>query len=234
MHSLQNPLSFSMLQAFWLCPRLYHYRYLECLPGIANDSLDSRAGSRLHEQLHHDFLGIETPLSTDPEYELLWQQYQAAIAPYQGWDSRSEWRCHLPFTSGEQSIWLTGQLDRLYFDKDTAVIMDWKTGSPGLTALPQLQMQFYAWLLWQNKSLLSATIQRIETQWHYLNRPNEVTTAHYGAQEIAALDDLFNPLIQTFLSTAHPEVPEPRSVDGELWCKMCEYNRHCPEGRNHA
>ena len=147
MHSLQNPLSFSMLQAFWCCPRLYHYRYLERLPGIANDRLDSQAGSRLHEQLHHDFLGIETPLSTDPEYELLWQQYQAAIAPYQGWDSRSEWRCHLPFTSGEQSIWLTGQLDRLYFDKDTAVIMDWKTGSPGLTALPQLQMQFYAYFL---------------------------------------------------------------------------------------
>ncbi len=234
-------ISFSMLQAFWCCPRLYHYRYLERLPGLSSDSLSSQVGRRIHEQLHHDFLGLKTPLSTEPEQAPLWQKYQAAIAPYQAWQGRSEWSGHLPFAAGEQTIWLVAQIDRLYFDSERLLILDWKTGQSGKSrqsGLAQLQMQFYAWLLWQHKAHFADSIQQIETQLHYLNgdlnSEEPVISQCYDASRIADLDTQFNELIQNFLGSSHPEVPAPRSVQGDLWCKMCEYNRLCPEGRNHA
>lgn len=231
-------ISYSMLQAFWLCPRLYHYRYLERLPGIPSDSIDSRAGSRIHEQLHLDTLGIRTALATDPAQAMLWQNYQTAIAPYSGWQSRSEWQAHLPLVVGEQSVWLLGQIDRLYFNNDQLVILDWKTGQAGQSALAHLQMQFYAWLLWQHKHLFAESITALETQLQYLNRDltseKQVISQSYDAAKIAVLDSQFREIIQDFIDTAHPEVPAPRSVQGELWCKMCEYNRLCPEGKNHA
>lgn len=238
MHPPQKPISFSMLQAFWLCPRLYHYRYLERLAGIPSDSPESLLGTRIHQDLHHDFLGLPASLASDPEQALRWQKYQAAIAPYQDWQSRSEWSSHLPVILDQQTVWLIAQVDRLYFNTERLVILDWKTGQAGQSALAQLQMQFYAWLLWQQKELLAASITSLETQLHALNNdPNHETpviSQHYTATEIAVLDSQFKELIHAFLSTTHPEVPAPRYLQGELWCKMCEYNRLCPEGRNHA
>lgn len=251
-------ISFSALADFWACPRLYHYRHKLELPVPTRDRAARREGTRLHEQLHLHALGHTPPLahSSEPEQAARWQAYLEAIAPYQDWEIRSEWACQVPFQlSGpihqitqqtpEQAeiLWLYGRMDRLYFKADRLVLLDFKTGKGTPLKLLELQLDFYAWLLWQAQSQLvpqqnafQQPFTQIQAQAICLTEElsGPICERELTAEKVPELSSRFEALLTSLLSPGPHDVPEPRSVNGKPWCTMCEYQRLCPEGSYHA
>ncbi len=252
-------LSFSALADFWACPRLYHYRHELELPVPARDRSARREGTQLHEQLHLHALGHTPPLahSTEPEQAARWQAYLQAIAPYQGWESHSEWACLVPLKlSGlntqasepapepAKTLWLYGRIDRLYVKADRLVLLDFKTGKGTPLKLLELQLDFYAWLLWQAQSQLAPHQQtpsaqpftQIQAQAICLTEElsGPICERTLTAEKLPELSSRFESLLTSLLSPGPHDVPEPRSVNGKPWCTMCEYQRLCPEGSYHA
>lgn len=230
-------LSFSALADFWACPRLYHYRHELELPVPARDRVARREGTRLHEQLHLHALGHTPPLATDPEQAARWSAYLQAIAPYQGRECRSEWACQIPVTIAGQELWLQGRVDRLYLTDDTLVLLDFKTGSGTPLKLLELQLDFYAWLLWQAQSQLrTQAFRRILAHAISLSEelPGTICERELKAENVPELSARFEAMLTHLMSPGPHDVPEPRSVNGKPWCTMCEYQRLCPEGSYYA
>lgn len=236
-------LSVSALQAYWSCPRRYAYAYEGGALQMPASSAASARGSAVHLQLHQHALQPGVPVALAQSEPALWQRYQAAIAPYQegAWECYSEWACHVPLLPASDSapaLWLTGRLDRVYVDAagQQAVILDWKTGTGRPGALNALQLQAYAWLVWQARSLLQVSeLQQIESRAIWLEQDDQALDQTYAAAELEALSDQWQALLADFYPL--PEglrVPRPRSDGDRVWCTMCEYQRLCPEGQYHA
>lgn len=228
-------LSFSQLQAFWACPRLHYYRYQLQVPSPQSEAQETREGVWIHEQLHLAYLGRDCELAQRPEWARLWQRYQAEIAPFAQAGSWSEWDCHVPLNHFQPPLWLTGRLDRIYLQQQTLTLLDWKTSHRGPNASTQLQLDFYAWLLWQARSLLAKQpLQKIRARAVWLNLPDTALEREFEAADIPALGARFQDLLDPLQQEAPPSLPQPRSADGRLWCTMCEYQPLCPEGKYHA
>lgn len=228
-------LSFSALADFWACPRLYHYRHELRLPVPQHQTETRRRGSRIHQQLDLHAQGHTPPMAQDADDAPLWQNYLQAIGPYQGLACFSEWSCHLPLQLQGETIWLHGRMDRLYLDDRTLILLDFKTGCGAPGPREALQLDFYAWLLWQAQSLLApAGIERIIARALCLAEPDLTLERIYTAANQRALGESFGVLIESMLDAGSRDVPAPRSVAGEPWCTMCEYQRLCPEGSYYA
>lgn len=236
-------LSVSALQSYWSCPRRYAYAYEGGAVQLPAASAASAHGSAVHLQLHQHALQPQAPAPLAEQDSALWQRYQAAIAPYQApeWRCYSEWACHvplLPATATAPDLWLTGRLDRVYVAAagQQAVILDWKTGHSGPGPLNGLQLQAYAWLVWQARSLLQAAeLQQLEARAIWLEQDDQALDQTYSAAELEALSGQWQALLADFYPP--PEglrVPRPRSDGDRVWCTMCEYQRLCPEGQHHA
>ncbi|HEY9842370.1 MAG TPA: PD-(D/E)XK nuclease family protein [Candidatus Obscuribacterales bacterium] len=229
--------SFSALADFWACPRLYHYRQEQHLPVPQHHTAARREGSWIHQQLDLHAKGHLPPIATDPAYAGIWQSYLDVISPYAdaGWSCFSEWSCHVPLRLDAEQIWLHGRMDRIYVQNQTLVLLDFKTGrdQPGL--LSELQLDFYAWLLWQVQDLLSEqTIGLIEARAVWLAQPGQVMERRLDAAAVPEHGAGFMALLEALLGAGNRDVPAPRSVAGQPWCTMCEYQRLCPEGSFYA
>lgn len=228
-------LSFSALADFWACPRLYHYRHELRLPVPQHQTETRRRGSWIHQQLDLHAQGHTPPMALDSDYAELWRNYLAAIAPYAHLPCFSEWACQLPLQLQGETVWLHARMDRLYLAERTLILLDFKTGSGFAGPREQLQLDFYAWLLWQAQSLLaSAGIDTIRARTLSLAEPDAGLERSYTAEDQLALGERFGGLIEAMLDAGSRDVPAPRSVAGEPWCTMCEYQRLCPEGSYYA
>lgn len=236
-------LSVSALQSYWSCPRRYAYTYEGGAVQLPASSVASARGSALHLQLHQHVVQPDLPVALAQSNPALWQCYQAAIVPYpdETWRCYSEWACHVPLTLATETapaLWLTGRLDRVYVDVagQQAVILDWKTGAGVPGPLNGLQLQAYAWLLWQARSLLQVPdLQQIEARAIWLEQDDQALSQGYTAAELEALSGQWQVLLADFYPPpAGLRVPRPRSDGDRVWCTMCEYQRLCPEGQHHA
>ncbi|MBF2052006.1 MAG: PD-(D/E)XK nuclease family protein [Candidatus Sericytochromatia bacterium] len=236
-------LSVSALQAYWSCPRRYAYAYEGGALKLPDSSAASARGSAVHLKLHQHVLQPQNPAPLAEQDPALWQRYQAEIASYQApeWRCYSEWACHvplLPATESAPALWLTGRLDRVYVHAsgERAVILDWKTGAGRPGPLNTLQLQAYAWLVWQARSLLQAVdLQQIEARAIWLEQDDQQLSQAYTPSELNDLSGQWQAMLADFYPL--PEglrVPRPRSDDDRVWCTMCEYQRLCPEGQHHA
>lgn len=228
-------LSFSALADFWACPRLYHYRHDLKLPSPGRSTEERRQGSWIHAQLDLHAEGLTPPMASDPEHAPQWQAYLAAIAPYTGLPMHSEWACHLPITVADTALWLHGRMDRIYQQGDSLILLDFKTGTGRSEALTALQLDFYAWLLWQAQDLLAERpLSQIIARAIWLRDPAQPLERRLDAERLPQTESQFRALLSALISSGQRDVPAPRSVDGKPWCTMCEYQRLCPEGIHHA
>lgn len=230
-------ISFSQLADYWACPKLFDFRHLLKLPSPGQLQAERRRGQQIHAQLHLHALGHQPALASDPEQAELWQNYLSAIEAYADSPLWSEWECRIPRQLAQQQIWLYGRMDRLYLQAGKLILLDFKTsGSP--SPLSHLQLEFYAWLLWQAKGLLSPEpIEQIEARTLWLDQPLEAGERSFKAADMPALENYFEELLSKMLPAKLEggfKLPAPRSVAGQPWCTMCEYQRLCLEGRTHA
>lgn len=225
-------IAFSALADYWSCPRLYHYRHELRLPQPAHDNALRRRGNWIHQQLDLHAQGLTPLLASDAAEAAVWRAYTDAIGPYAGWQCFSEWSCHVPLTLGGRRVWLHGRMDRLYLRDTSLILLDFKTGEvPG--PLAGLQLDFYAWLLWQARERL-APFASLTARVLPLSDPASGEIRAYTPAQLEALAATFLPTLEALLDSASRDVPAPRSVAGEPWCTMCEYQRLCPEGSYYA
>ncbi|MGV3525913.1 MAG: PD-(D/E)XK nuclease family protein [Candidatus Sericytochromatia bacterium] len=230
-------LSWSALQAYWSCPRRYAWRYQERLRQ-QDASAASERGQQVHAELHRHALGLSSQLASDPAEARLWQRYRAVMSSYAeaSWQ-RSEWTLRVPFQTAEQAeirAWLLGRCDRLLWQAGQLTLLDWKTGSGGPSEQSALQLRFYAWLLWQARATLPTPLTQIEVRAVWLEQEGVEQTEQLTPAALEALTESFAPLIEGCLACGPHALPAPRSVMGKIWCTLCEYQRLCPEGINHA
>lgn len=195
-------------------------------------------GQRVHAELYRHALGLPSQLAIEPAEARLWQRYLAVLAPYaQAAWQRSEWTLRVPFYKAEQAdvrAWLLGRCDRLIWQDGQLTLLDWKTGSGGPSEQTDLQLRFYAWLLWQSRDVLPAPIDSVAVRAVWLEQDGVEQATCLEVPALEALAETFVPLIQACLASGSDALPAPRSVAGKIWCTLCEYQRLCPEGINHA
>lgn len=120
---------------------------------------------------------------------------------------------------------LSGQLDALFFDGDTAIVPDWKDtfGLPPETGLSfggYFQQRFYAFLVMMNYR----AVQRVTLREHYV-RLTEIREATVDREELPDIEAELSALAERF----------DRAVSDDLWapspgkhCSFCPRPTACP------
>ncbi len=237
-------LSYSQVWAFWTCPRLSSYRQNPQLrlqrPWKASAV---RKGTQVHHFLHQaaQLSEAEQQESTVfqqfiSDYPQIWSSYQQIMDVHEGL-SYSECELQVPLPEDWKLPYvLTGRLDRLILEDQQALVLDWKTGQCKDPESVQLQLRFYAWLVWLSRNALGVPVEAVIAEAHYLEA-GHCERWSLTAENIASETVFFDELLHAYHrqhSRDTEGIPDPRSTSEGLWCTMCEYQRLCPEGRYHA
>lgn len=238
-------LSYSQLWAFWTCSRLSTYRRQPQLRLQRPwQQTAARKGTQVHHCLHQATVlnAAEQQASVVfqqflSDYPHIWASYQQIVAGHDAEAVYSELAVDVPLPEDWKLPYvLTGRLDRLMLRGQQALILDWKTGECKDLASVRLQLRFYAWLVWLARENLSAPVEAVVAEAHYLESDHCEhwrLTEENSDSETTFFHDLLHDYHRQHLRDTEG-IPNPRSTSEGLWCTMCEYQRLCPEGRYHA
>ena len=191
-----NQFSYSQIEAYDRCPKLYEYRYLLRVPEPESSALSF--GSSIHRSL--ELFYKEVINGQKVNLNILLNYYQRSFLPF-GYLSKAlqertfkhgqklltnyfnqyfqpqkkilatEKRFRLKLKDEDNEYLLTGVIDRLDQDKDSYEIIDYKTGKmPVESALRNsLQLGIYA-LAASSKDFLNVPLDKIKLTYYYLEQ----------------------------------------------------------------
>lgn len=223
-------ISSSAISHFIVCPKLYWYKFVEQKTPLGLDS-QGEEGRLIHFYLDQHARGLLQSLPTHESetVRLLWNQYLSYIQTFAGKSFKSEWDFYIPYTLQDNSVLLTGRIDRLILEKDHLIILDWKTGIINPLHTDDHQMAFYAWCLWQMKEIFpEISVNYIDTRRVYLKEKKEKREV-FQSDDISDLKNRFESVIDKMDENKFQFLPNPIQVkEQDTYCSCCYFQPICP------
>lgn len=212
---MQNNFSPNMIKTYEICPKKYHYQYIEHI-NIPKSSLPFEKGKKIHALANYYLQGIkidrlETALD---EYESqLWN-----LLKENEYYNKDYFKSEFTLSVKLADYWLGGRVDAVVFEGDNYYILDYKTGSVPKNAEFDPQTMVYFLCLdsyLKNYGSLSFVYINLKNNMNYQIKFNDALKQKY-TQNLIQICDTIN------ADTQYKTNPDS--------CKFCEYAKLCHKG----
>lgn len=225
--------SATALECYELCPRRFHYRYLEHAPAAGlPQGVERRMerGQIFHRLVLWNDLGLDVSMILDavddPELIEFWDAYCAFAATLDGLDVQHDRT--LVARSGNHPV--QAKLDALVVAPDGSVtIYDWKTSArPDRSRLAESpQSKVYPFVVWNALANLTHPAQLSLVYW-FAAEPDRPLRIDVDAGKLDAAAGWLTAILTTIETDSEFAMTTDRTI-----CASCEYLAHCgvrPEG----
>ena len=230
------------LQDYADCLRRFSLRYLEHLawpaieaePAVEHER-QVRVGKLFHLLVHQHMLGVPlerlTPMASDPDLRLFWQNYQEALPGVVPGRRLPEMTLLLPFAGYA----LEAKPDLLVVSPEgKATIFDWKTAA----RLPRrewlehrMQTRVYRYVLLQAGQGLNGgkafAPEDIDFVYWYAGFPDQPFRLDYSAALAAEDESVLREIIEEIAGRVPDDFPKTPDIRR---CRFCAYRSYCDRG----
>ncbi|MBC7473222.1 MAG: PD-(D/E)XK nuclease family protein [Candidatus Sericytochromatia bacterium] len=211
-----------------ICPSLYDYKYLHNFKEVLYENTKkTKLGTLIHNIIDADFKNIPIlPEHIKDEKINQWFNfYKNNYLPDSNLETHNEYEFNIPIKTNLESVILTGRLDRVIFENNKAVIIDWKSTEKKTKLsriITDLQMDFYAYALSKLRN-----IESIEIKIVYLDLKQEVIR-NLTFQEIEKIEEKIINMINKTNPSIKSYIPNPIIIDKDIpFCNICDLNTIC-------